>query len=286
MIDDLSVESFYVELRMMRAGGDDRAFLIVEGHTDCAVLDDHIDDGHCVSVPAHGKDRAISAIAEVERNDDKGIFALLDKDWGDLLDSDPKLPDALVVYTDRYDLDACIFFSDRMVVRQVASFCSEQFRIGNGWEEQALVDACVELALPVGMLRFISERDGVGLALRDFPLDAIVFGGYPYEVDMEKLIDISMKRGRKSVESAPILAELTSIMARLSNRPRFCSGHDLFKALALILRRKWGGKVGAQQLEQSARAAMGHERFSVLFLYERIRLIAERAGYRVWRATA
>ncbi|MCE7079001.1 hypothetical protein [Streptomyces sp. ST2-7A] len=287
MIDDLAVESFYVELLMMRTGGDDRAFLIVEGHTDCAVLDDHIDNQHCVSVPAHGKERAAAAIVEVDRNGDEGIFAVLDKDWVNLLDSHPKLPESLVAYTDHYDLDASVFFSDRMVSRQAASFCSDKFRLGDaGCSEAEVVQVCVELALPIGILRFISERNGTGLALRNFPLDAVVSGGFPYRVDGEKLVKIASDKAGKIVDVSQFVAELNEVSKCLKNRMRYCSGHDLFKALAIVLKRRWGGKVGAHQLEQAARAAMGRDRISVLFFFERMRLIAERAGYRVWKTKA
>ncbi|MFI0222965.1 hypothetical protein [Streptomyces lydicus] len=284
MIGDLEMESFYVELRMMRTGGDDRAFLVVEGPTDCAALDEYIDSDHCISIPALGKDRAISAISTIIENSDRGMFAILDKDWIELLESEPRLSDNFVAYTDHYDLDACLFYSDRMIVRQAASFCSDKFRLGeSACSEEDLMRSCIQLALPVGALRYLSERDGTGLALRDFPMGATITGPYPYEIDRTKLVAIAAAKAGKSGNLEPLTRELESTISSLVNHKRYCSGHDLFKAFALLLKRRWGGRVSAQQLEQSARAAMSHERITSFLFYERVQLISKRAGYRVWK---
>lgn len=260
MFEELDSDDLYAELIMLRAN-DTRAFILVEGSTDCAVLDRFVNQQEFITVPTQGKVRAHGALERVHsRGELAQIYAILDRDWVGLLDDG--LDHDAVVYTDFYDLDACIFFAAGVYESLAANFCTNaEFRFGRpGCKHEDIASSCLELALPVGMLRFISHRDGLGLNLRDFPLSkAATRAG----MDLPKLIQLACQRAGKDPADHPhLLGRLRQELGDVVHASQYCSGHDLAKAFALISKRKWASKAGHDIIERSARAAFGYDAFT------------------------
>ena len=268
----------------MQRANDARSFILVEGPTDCAVLDRFVNSDHFVTVPALGKVRALGAIEQIHGGDRiTAVYAILDRDWVGLLDDGVDYQ--TVVYTDFYDLDACIFFAPEVYEALAASFCTDMsFKHGAaGCRQEDITAACLRLALPIGLLRYISQRDGLGLNLRDFPLSAVV-GGAGEEVDIAGLIMIACKRAGTEPADHPALASLLEAeLARTRDGERYCSGHDLAKAFALVARRRWASNVGHDVIERSARAVLSHDAFTRTNIFRDSGRWAAAAVAPVWR---
>ncbi|MFF9542703.1 hypothetical protein ACF1B4_03830 [Streptomyces albidoflavus] len=283
MFDILDGDDLHAELIMLRSN-DSRAFLILEGPTDCHVLDEFINDEHFTTVPALGKERALGAIARLDEGVLLGsVFALLDRDWVGILEEGVNRSE--VAYTDFYDMDACIFFTPGVYEKLAATFCTDNtFKRGEpGCSHSDISTACVDLVFAVGVLRFISSRDGLGLALRKFPLEQVasVRDG---SVDLSKLIEIACKRAERDPEDYPDLLEsLRRELAGIEEPHRYCSGHDLAKAFHLIAKRRWATKVGADVIERTARAAYGREHFERSGIYRSTSHWETSSGETAWR---
>lgn len=283
MFDDLDANDLYAELIMLRAN-DSRAFIVVEGSADCAVLDRFINAENFTTVPALGKQRAQGAIARVHDSDQlAAVYAILDRDWVGLLDNG--MDHHAVIYTDFYDLDACIFFAPHVYEALAASFCTDlSFRHGaDGCTQEDINAACVHLALPVGLLRFMSQRDGLALNLRDFPLTEVARNNVG-SIDLTALITLACKRAGKEPEDHPgLLALLQAELARVTEREQYCSGHDLAKAFSLVAKRRWAAKVGHDVIERSARAALSRDAFEQTSIYRGCMRWADSEGAAVWK---
>ncbi|WP_042407528.1 hypothetical protein [Streptacidiphilus carbonis] len=282
MFDDLDGDDLYAELIMLRSN-DLRAFIVLEGPTDCHVLDEFVNDEHFTTVPALGKDRALGAIARLDEGTVLDVFALLDRDWVGILEEGVKRSE--VAYTDFYDMDACIFFTPGVYEKLAATFCTDHtFKRGApGCSHHDISTACVDLALAVGVLRFISSREGLGLALRKFPLDQVanVHNG---SIDLGKLITIACRKADKNPDDYPSLLDtLQRELAAIKEPRRYCSGHDLAKAFHLVAKRRWATKIGADVIERSARAAYGRDHFEQGGIYRSTNHWTTISGETAWR---
>lgn len=284
MFDELDADDLYAELIMLRAN-DARAFILVEGSADCAVFDRFINAERFTTVPALGKRRALGAIDRVHDSDQlTAIYAILDRDWVGLLDDG--LDNHAVIYTDFYDLDACIFFAPHVYEALAASFCTDlTFRHGTvGCTQDDINAACVHLALPIGVLRYISQRDGLALNLRDFPLTAVTNSAG--SIDLAALVTLACKRAGKGAEDHPALLPLLQTeLARITEKEKYCSGHDLAKAFSLVAKKRWAAKAGHDTIERSARAALGRDAFEQTSIYRDCSRWTNGEGTAVWART-
>ncbi len=266
MLGELTGDDLYAELIMLRTN-DARHFIVVEGPADVAVFDRFTNLESCLPVPAYGKDSAHACMYRVIEDDFNGVYAILDRDWLELIPGD--LQDPRIVHTEQYDLDACIFFADTVYEGIASSFCAGSgFRVGApGCAEQDVWQNCVALALPIGVLRYISERDRLGLNLRKFPLGEAVEDG-ELNVDLDALIDLCLARTKSVSHSKEALREsLERELAEIATPARYCTGHDLAKAFSIFLKYRWKIKVGADVVERAARSALSGERFCKFSIY-------------------
>ncbi|MFH9585411.1 hypothetical protein ACH4LS_09790 [Streptomyces luteogriseus] len=272
----------YAELIMLRTN-DARHFIVVEGPADVAVFDRFTNIDSCLPVPAYGKDSAHACMYRVIEDDFGGVFAILDRDWLELIPGD--LQDPRIVHTDQYDLDACIFFADKVYEGIASSYCAGSgFRVGaSDCTEQDLRKVCVALAFPIGVLRYISDRDGLGLNLRNFPLGEVVKRDQ-LAVDLDSLIDLCLARTRNATNSKDLLKEnLTREFREIVTPARYCSGHDLAKAFSILLKYRWNVRVGADVVERSARSSLSEERFRDFSIYSEAARWFEGKTEVIWR---
>ncbi|MBX7554381.1 hypothetical protein K1Y78_42190 [Streptomyces sp. tea 10] len=285
MFDELDADDLYAELIMLRAN-DARAFILVEGPTDCAVLDRFVNAEHFTTVPAHGKIRALGAIERAYNGSQlTAVYAILDRDWVGFLEDG--LDHHAVVYTDFYDLDACIFFAPGVYEALAASFCTDlSFRYGTpGSTRDDISMACVELALPLGLLRYISHRDNLGLNLRDFPLNQVI-KHLADGVELAALVELACKRAKKDpADFGSLVALLQQELAETAQREQYCSGHDLAKAFSLVAKQRWASRAGHDVVERSARAAFSQNLFEQSIMFHDSGRWAAGTGTPTWKQT-
>ncbi|WP_330330402.1 hypothetical protein OHS33_12135 [Streptomyces sp. NBC_00536] len=285
MFDLLTGDELYAEM-VMRRTNDDRSFLVVEGPADLAVFDRFVDKSRCLILTAHGKSRALNAIKAANDNSFPGALAILDRDWLGLL----PLEEALdrISYTDDYDLDACVFYSESVCEGVASAFADlSVYEVGkNGCREVDIHDRCQSLAFPIGLLRFISARDSLALALRDFPISAAIDRA-TLKIDVSKIIKIALSKsdGSCPLTEDEILQIYFAEVEKVRHPRRYCSGHDLAKAFAYLLKSHWGASsnVGADIVERSSRAAMSLELLKRLDTHSNVERAAASLGVRVWK---
>lgn len=281
MLAELTGDDLYAELIMLRSN-DSRYFVIVEGVADVAVLDRFADLRDCVPTAAYGKESAHACLKRVIADNFDGVFAVLDRDWVGLLPGD--LQDERIVHTDYYDLDSCIFFSEGTYEGMASSFCAGGgFRVGaEGCTSRELHSSCIEMAFPIGVLRFISERDGLGLNLGKFPLSEVI--GPDLKVDVDSLLRVTLSR----TKGTKILPEDLSVtfheaLKIIKDKSRYCAGHDLAKAFSILIKRRWNGKIGADVVERSARSSIDVENFRKMSIYSDAKKWVEGSDKSIWR---
>lgn len=280
MLDELSGDDLYAELIMLRTN-DSRLFIVVEGAADVAVFDRFVDLDHCVPIASHGKNNARNCLTKVISDSFFGVFAILDKDWLGLLPGE--LEDDRIVYTDYYDLDACIFFSGDIYAGIAGSFCAgNSFRIGlPGCTTDDLQRACVDMAFPLGVLRYLSARGSYGINLDKFPLTEALRADLT--VDLDSLVSIAIARTKGGIESKhPIKERLIQGMSTVDEKARYCSGHDLAKAFSILLKKHWKGKIGAEIVERSARSALSSTELQKWTMYSHAKNWTAGGSKRVW----
>lgn len=252
---------------IMQRTNDARNFLIVEGDGDIAVIDRHLAQDRFTIIPAHGKKTAHEALMLVSADNFSGVYSILDRDWLDLIPGDLRGP--RIVHTDKYDLDMSIFFLPDVYVSVASSYgVRGGYRVGQpGCSEEEIREACINMAFPVGVLRFISERDRLELRLRDFPLHEVIDRSN-LTVDTELLISTAIGRSKKaSADPQDVKNALQVEMAEITDRARYCSGHDAARAFSILIKERWATQLSADSVERTARAAVSWERFKSLSIY-------------------
>ncbi|MEU6849012.1 DUF4435 domain-containing protein [Actinacidiphila alni] len=232
-------------------------YILVEGDDDCGLLDPHLDAEKCETLPSGGKAAVSEAIQIAQSQGKNKVAAVLDMDWVDILYS--RSPSASVFYTDAYDIDAMAFARAQNVEGFISNFCDkEKVRSYKSLLGQKKIDdAITDIASPVGILRFLSEKHSWGLSLRDFPVHAAL-NVDATSLNIDNLVAIAVGRSKNvSVSSAHVDQSLRAEMAKIANPFRYCSGHDLLSALAAVCRKKLGGQVSQKVAGAALRSAFG-----------------------------
>jgi hypothetical protein len=268
---------------MLRAA-DSRLVFLAEGDSDCSALETLVDQDATNLIPGHGKKNVKGAIDLADKHDLKRVVALLDRDWLDLLEERSTSPNTF--YTDDYDIDATIFFAGTVANRVAANF-SERSKLSAFLAKVDCADIrqwCLKVTLPIGVLRYISQRDNLQLALTGFPVDDVLLDDFS-SVDLGKLVHIAYARSkhRPGPEETDILGLLRIEIATLEGDARaYCSGHDIARALSAALRKKCGGSDGAQSIANAIRAALGRGDWKHTQLFAAVRVWAQQLGVLVW----
>lgn len=274
----LDANDLYAHILMLRTV-DLRNILLVEGNSDCGLLDPFLDSAECHSLPANGKSTVEGAISIADAQGTEGVLAILDRDWVGMLSTPIESGNA--VYTEAYDLDAEMALLDTILDRVTSNFCDRQAmkqhldRIGS----PSVRDLAVTLSAPLGILRFVSERDSLNLSLRNFPLREIMTDNYS-SIDLPRLISIAVARTEhRSFDEGSLVG---AVRKELSEKARalwlYCSGHDIAACLAVLVRRCWGGEIGADNMERAIRAAVSREDFRAAAIFKSTERWADRTS--------
>ncbi|MFF2700251.1 DUF4435 domain-containing protein [Streptomyces cyaneofuscatus] len=250
----LTADDLFSHLLILR-GVSDKKFIFVEGDDDCGLIDPHLNEDTCETIPSGGRTVALGAAELADQQGIPGIGVVLDLDWADLLY--PRIVKPHVFYTDSYDIDATAYAVTQNVVGLVINQ-SDRDRLRTMVPKnsaQTLTRSAERVALTVGVLRYLSERSRWELKLRDFPTHLVITGGI--EVDLEKVVEITLQRSpNASISRENLLLELRNHIPSVSDPYRYCSGHDLLSAMAAMLR-KVGGQVSAKSVGIALRSGFG-----------------------------
>lgn len=275
----LTGDDLYNHLMMQRVV-DQRTFLILEGDTDCQALDPHLDDGACVSFPAHSKSALKAAVLLADGNAFEGVLAIMDRDFVDVLE--PRVTSSNVVYTSDYDLDATMMFAGDVMERVASAYSDRLVRTEYlQWHGLTLEEAVVGLAVDLGLARFVSVRDRLGFRCEKFPIHETARVEH-CKIDRTKLAMILESRSPNATTTAVSLVSVVEREVASVHDPRwYCAGHDLAASLATLVNH-WGGAASRGALERAIRAAFSAIDLRQTRLYVAVRDWALRNGAVVW----
>lgn len=257
MRENLTGDDLYSYIILLQSENSRKKYLLCEGESDCAVLDPHLVEGACETIPGYGSNSVVDAIRIATQQQTKGVAALIDRDWA----KDDQKISPLAAQTDHYDIDATIFYSGNVCRRVVSTHCNRDavrgFLSSGGWDSP--IQPATALAFPIGVLRKLNQEQGWGIRCADTPFDDVAFPDAS-GIDIEKAVLSAIKRSKKprvnEADARAISTEVTEEMLSITDPATHCCGHDLNSALSFLMRRKWGGGgINKRSVEKAMRAA-------------------------------
>lgn len=285
MHEYITGDDFFSHLLLL-AQADPRAIVMLEGPSDCRLLDPFLDRQSCGSVPAHGKEVALSAL---KLNDATArltrMIAILDRDWFTVAEDAYCSPD--VVYTEHYDLAMDVVVPGDPLVRVVSNVGAldslERFVLAKGFAQ--ISDFLTALALPMGVARLVSYTNRL----------AIKFGGkFPYSstlaedasgVSIEALARVLVRRSANCGVTEEQLVGLVEAEKGAVGEPKhYCCSHDMVGYLSAVLRLVCGvSGLGPEAVEGRLRTAVGWQDLGTTRVVQEAREWGSRRGVKIWQ---
>lgn len=280
----LTADDLYAHILFLRAS-DKRTILLVESDADCSALDPHIDLEKCETIPGNGKGTVLGAMGIVKSTGPLRVLGVVDSDIDEYLGHPVDAPN--VVTTDFYDMEATIFFSPGVAHRLASAHMDREALRGHlaaaGCDVSELV---ARITYPLGVVRYLTRRDSLGLNLRDFPLGEVIRSD-GLDIDLTALVRLVLLRSKTASLSEGELA--TSLESELAARPltlAFCSGHDLAATFSGICRRFCGGNTGVAQMHKALRGTWDCASLAGTNLYRDVQAWATANSTTVWNCRA
>ncbi|MDR1404959.1 MAG: DUF4435 domain-containing protein [Candidatus Methanoplasma sp.] len=281
MIDKLTSADIANNISMLRSSHKG-PIVVVEGITDSRLYGKFVDRAETKIVPAHSKDNVKRAVAEVwgTRNDKKTI-GIVDADT-DVLRGRKYNPPIFI--SDKRDLESMMMSTgalDDVLTEYSDPELLENFEKNHG----KVKDVIARSAYPIGLLMFISMREGLGLNFKN--IDHSVFiNRKTLAIDMKKMIDeiftqsVSRKVGRKE------LADMISEEGIPDDPWTVVRGHDAESVLTIGLNEVFGSYNGrgtkTGQLSGALRLAFSIDYFRETEVYRKTTEWSRRNNFVLW----
>ncbi|BAZ33312.1 hypothetical protein NIES4074_58220 [Cylindrospermum sp. NIES-4074] len=236
MKEDITPERIANAIRILRKTYSG-TFIIVEGSTDARVYKDCVDSKKCEFSIAHNKDKAISTLAILEKENFAGVLAIVDADFSRLEGSLLASPNLLV--TDYHDLEIMIIQSP-VFDKVMAEFGSEGKIIEFAKDIRS---SLLETGKSLGYLRWVSLKENLalkfeGLDVKDF---RIFIDDKTLTVNQLEMIKKVKNNSKKySLREKDILEKLENLKDNTHDPRQLCCGHDLIYILSIGLCKAWG----------------------------------------------
>jgi hypothetical protein len=245
-------------------------FLIVEGDTDARIYEAFVDGANCQVIVGHCKSNVLQAM-NILANTGLPILAIVDSDYWKL-QSMPS-PSHNVLVTDTHDLETMMLRTQALekVLRELGTKAKlEQFERTKG---RSIRDVVLEAGMPVGLARWISERDGLSLKFKD--IDFVLFIDIALvETNLTALVDTVLSNTTNpSISKNDLQAKISKEQVAMQlDVWHVCCGHDLVSILSIALQKAIGGRfnpkeVSKETVERHLRLAYEFEFFKSSQLY-------------------
>lgn len=242
--------------------------LIVEGDTDLRVYMRFVKNSCCQLIPSHGKDNAIGALALLEKDNFKGILAIVDTDFWKHEGIKPSSENMLT--TDTHDLETMILHSEAL--EKVLSELGSSNKINR--LRKPIRDILLMCALPIGYLRWIScpTKDNLSLDFKKLRFKKFV-DKKKLIVDITKLIkEVKNKSRNYSLDEKDTKLKIQDLMKSGYEPWQVCSGGDMIQILTIGLKNNFGNKkartIKLELVDVILRMAYEYSHFRPTQLYE------------------
>jgi hypothetical protein len=225
-ITGIRVANDVMMLKMYHKG----AVVIVEGSSDARFYHKHFDKT-CRSIPAFSKPNVIRAIDELGRRNVYGILGIVDCDYMFLESQLPNHPN--IIYTDFHDLETLLVLSPSLenVLRELVP--GEKLHLLDHIGEKVR-ETLFELGMEIGLLRWASFRENLGLNFKNLPYSQITDAKHKI-VDTKSLIKITSAAIKNPIANNVIEAKIAALKQQNADFKHICQGHDLVYLLELVI---------------------------------------------------
>lgn len=210
--------------------------MIVEGDTDFRVYKRFVVTSQCELIPGHGKSNVIRAMKLLEKDNFKGLLAIIDSDFWNL--EGTQAISKNIFQTDSHDLETMILSSSAFE-RALDEFGSDskikKFGI-------PIMDKLLECATPIGCLRWISCKTQDNLCLR---FKGLSFENFINEnslvIDINALItEVKQNSNNQTLDERTIENKINILLQKGHDSWQICSGKDIIKILVIGLKNIFG----------------------------------------------
>jgi hypothetical protein len=248
-------------VRMSRSVYKQRSALLVEGLKDVRFYRNVVHAQKCVIIPTEGKATAIGALELLRSSKVPGVLLILDLDFSALKGHPSR--DSDIVFTDSHDLEGILLQPE--VIDRVMIECD----LEPGYFGQDLLTKLVSAALPIGYLRFLSERLNLALSFKNLDFNAFV--KMDITTDALKLIDCVLRSNPSCQATRPSLLRAMNSAPNPTHDPLMvCCGHDISAILGLCISRATTRPLTGVMVERNLRLAYDFDLFRNTRMYAAI----------------
>ncbi len=268
MIDNITASDIANEISMLRSAFKGTV-LVVEGITDSRLYSKFIDKNGAKVVIAYSKDNVRHSVAECsgKRNDQK-ILGIIDADIDHLTG---KMYSPPIFVTDERDLETTILRTsalDDVLTEYADQDALSQFEKRFG----KVRDVIARSSYPIGLLMYISVRDGIGLSFKDLEYYNFI-DKKTLAIDVKRMVDdIFMHSSSKSIGKKELIDRIESEEELLDDPWIAARGHDAVFILLIGFVNIFGSynccSMNAGKLGGALRLAFGYDDFRETDLYK------------------
>ena len=244
-----------------------RVLVLLEGESDCALLDSHLDHQVCKTIPAYSKTAALGAIEKVNADTLlSNVLAVVDADLDGLAAPIEHMEN--LIRTTLYDLDAEVFFLNEVTIRTIRNLCpcaAIRAQLETDEQRSELMSEITAAVHAVGAVRLMSTLKSLQIRTMGFPFDQLTMPSSGRPEDL--LISVIETVTQLDPKARSKVASEAQAQAMAVSRERLCKGHDLSSFLAHKLRVLSGRQISAQAIERALRAAVGCDTFERLSVH-------------------
>ncbi len=236
------------------------AFLLLEGGTDIKRFQRFIDQTHCSTINAYGKNNAITAIELLHEDGHSQCLAMIDADFDRILNTIRDHDGLIWSQTHDVDLDTATTKMFERYIDEVGD--KTKIEILGGVRQ--LLQRVMNSIKPLTALRFANVKHNLGYSLNQLDLDAFFDGS---TINVVTMID-HVSRGQRSTPAAKaaLQAHVNRYNASAIDLYQATSEHDFCAALGLLLRnvaeRRRDAQTWRSEVELHFRLAYDREHFS------------------------
>lgn len=211
--------------------------VVVEGVTDRRLYGKFFEDDSVEVIVAHSKDNVRYSVKEVYENRGfEKIIGIVDTDLDALNNKKRKPP---LFTTDTRDSESLMFRShslDDVLFEYSDEAALDRFVEEYGDIRDVVMDSCYI----VGLLMYISDKEGLDLCFKDLNFDLFI-DKRTLRCDTKKLIDEIVSNSFTRIGARTIRISLEHELRTERDPWIVCRGHDIVSVLSLGLRNIFGG---------------------------------------------
>jgi hypothetical protein len=271
--EELDHHDYVAEMRLMRADFSG-SFLVVEGDTDCKVLDRFLDNESCDIVVVRGRNNVVQVTEQAIDDGIFGVLGLIDADFEEAGEEGDE-----IIVLDYHDLEMMILHTSAFgsfLAETAVNSKLEKFEKDKG---KSVLEIVLDCCFPIACLRFVNDRHRLYLKFKGLKFENF-FDIKSLVVDEKALLDCVLKNTPRSVNKQDLEKKLSVVRRQSRDLATFCNGHDATQVISLGLRECFASLVfrngspdpraSQAEIQKDLRLAFGRDEFVESGLFDKI----------------